>query len=177
MLKRILVADVGSTFTSVSLLEATSDGIHIIDSSASPTTVSGNGLDVMVGVKNAVEKLEERTGITVVSADGLLSPSNGNSGVDCFVSTCSAGGGLKVLAAGLSDQITVELSLIHIYVGRSCIHGSTRDNHRCICRKISYSIPRTRIGAAKQRLHSLYSYWSANLDRGSILACKTDKEC
>ncbi len=108
MLKRILVADVGSTFTSVSLLEATSDGIHIIDSSASPTTVSGNGLDVMVGVKNAVEKLEERTGITVVSADGLLSPSNGNSGVDCFVSTCSAGGGLKVLAAGLSDQITVE---------------------------------------------------------------------
>ena len=108
MLKRILVADVGSTFTSVSLLEATGDDIHIIDSSASPTTVNGNGLDVMVGVKNAVEKLEERTGITVVSADGLLSPSNGNSGVDCFVSTCSAGGGLKVLAAGLSDQITVE---------------------------------------------------------------------
>ncbi|MBP8621126.1 MAG: glutamate mutase L, partial [Firmicutes bacterium] len=108
MLKRILVADVGSTFTSVSLLEATGDDIHIIDSSASPTTVNGNGLDVMVGVKNAVEKLEERTGITFVSADGLLSPSNGNSGVDCFVSTCSAGGGIKVLAAGLSDQITVE---------------------------------------------------------------------
>lgn len=108
MLKRILFADVGSTFTSVSLLEATADGIHIIDSSASPTTVSGPGLDVMVGVKNAVEKLQERTGITFVCDDGLLSPSNGSSGVDCFVSTCSAGGGLKVLAAGLSDQITVE---------------------------------------------------------------------
>jgi len=108
MLKRILVADVGSTFTNVSLLEVTADGIHIIDSSASPTTVSGPGLDVMVGVKNAVEKLQERTGITFICNDGLLSPSNGSSGVDCFVSTCSAGGGLKVLAAGLSDQITVE---------------------------------------------------------------------
>jgi len=108
MLRRILVADVGSTFTNVSLLEATGDGIHVVDSSASPTTVGSPNLDVMVGLQNAVEKLEERTGISLVSANGLLSPSNGRSGVDCFVSTSSAGGGIKVLAAGLSEQITVE---------------------------------------------------------------------
>ncbi len=108
MPERILFADIGSIFTNVSLLEVERESIRVLESSAHPTTLDEPNRDVMVGLQNAIEKLQRWTGLNLISPDGLILPSNGNSGVDYFAATSSAGGGLKVLAAGLSEQITAE---------------------------------------------------------------------
>ncbi len=65
--------------------------------------------DVTVGVRNAVRELEEITGRRLLDDAGdLIHPHRGDEGVDIYVSTSSAGGGLQMLVMGVVKSMTAE---------------------------------------------------------------------
>jgi uncharacterized protein (TIGR01319 family) len=84
-------------------------GYRLIARGEAPTTVEAPFDDVTVGVRNAVRELEEVTGRRLLDDnEDLIHPGNGNSGVDIYVSTSSAGGGLQMLVMGVVKSMTAE---------------------------------------------------------------------
>ena len=108
MTQRILAADVGSTTTKVVLFEKKGEGWVLTGKTIAPTTVEAPDLDVMIGLRNALSKLEKRTGVKLLDSVRLISPPRGDDGVDTFVATSSAGGGLQMLVTGLVKTMTAE---------------------------------------------------------------------
>ncbi len=108
MENRIIAADVGSTTTKVTLFERGDDGWRLVGKAVAPTTVEAPELDVMIGLRNAVTKLERRTGRKLRDGARLLVPLRGGEGTDAFVATSSAGGGLQMLVTGLVKTMTAE---------------------------------------------------------------------
>ena len=107
-MKRILAADVGSTTTKAVLFEKSSDGWRMAGKMVAPTTVEAPDLDVMIGLRNALSKLERRTGVKLLDGARLLVPARNSDGADAFVATSSAGGGLQMLVTGLIGTMTAE---------------------------------------------------------------------
>jgi uncharacterized protein (TIGR01319 family) len=64
--------------------------------------------DVTRGVLNAVREVEELCGRRLLDGDRIVSPQQGDVGVDLYVSTSSAGGGLQMTVSGLVLQMTGE---------------------------------------------------------------------
>ena len=107
-MQRILAVDVGSTTTKATVFEKSSSGWEMKGKATAGTTVEAPHLDVMIGVRNALGRLEARASLKLLEAGRLLSPSAGPQGVDLFVATSSAGGGLQMLVAGLAKHLTAE---------------------------------------------------------------------
>jgi len=64
--------------------------------------------DVTKGVLNAVMEVEELSGRTILNGDKIITPDNGSQGVDIYVSTSSAGGGLQMMVAGVVKSMSGE---------------------------------------------------------------------
>jgi len=109
-MKFILATDVGSTTTKARFFKRTENGWRYVISGEAPTTVEKPYEDVTLGVRNAVREVEELTGHKLLSPDGrgILMPSRSNDGVDLYVTTSSAGGGLQMMVAGLIRSMTAE---------------------------------------------------------------------
>lgn len=104
----ILVADCGSSFTRVSLLERVETGFCFVAHATTPTTVEPPWSDVSIGVRHAFEQIGDTTGRMLLDETGwLLIPQAGGRGVDLFVLTCSAGQPLRVVLAGLVRHISL----------------------------------------------------------------------
>jgi len=104
----ILAIDCGSTTTKAVLI-VQKDGLHRLAGSAqSPTTVEAPYEDVMVGVWNSLEEAEALTGRHLVEGERLIRPGDSGRGVDLFVSTSSAGGGLQMVVAGVVGSMSSE---------------------------------------------------------------------
>ena len=74
-----------------------------------PTTVEAPFDDVTVGVINAVTEVQELANRKIVDDDGrVIIPQQGDQGVDLYLSTSSAGGGLQMLVAGVVRTMTAE---------------------------------------------------------------------
>jgi len=75
-----------------------------------PTTVEAPFEDVTMGVQNAVREVEELIDHKILASDGsgIVVPFDGNIGVDLYVTTSSAGGGLQMMVAGLIKTMTAE---------------------------------------------------------------------
>ena len=73
-----------------------------------PTTVEAPFEDVTKGVLNAVMEVEELSGRTILNSDKIITPDNGSEGVDIYVSTSSAGGGLQMMVAGVVKSMSGE---------------------------------------------------------------------
>ena len=95
---QVLIADVGSTTTKVVLLERENGVFHLAGDAESPTTVEKPDEDVKIGLIRAFRKLEEATGKTLVTDSGKPKVP--------FFATSSAGGGLQVMAFGISSTDT-----------------------------------------------------------------------
>lgn len=108
MARRILAADVGSTTTKVVLFEKACDSWALVGKTTAPTTVEAPDLDVMIGLRNALSKLEARTGVKLLEGARLRTDVGDDGGVDLFVATSSAGGGLQMLVTGLIKTMTAE---------------------------------------------------------------------
>ena len=106
--RSILATDCGSTTTKAILIEKRDDGYRLIVRGEAPTTVEAPFEDVTRGVLNAVREVEELAGRTLLDGDRILTPQQGDAGVDLFVSTSSAGGGLQMTVSGLVLQMTGE---------------------------------------------------------------------
>jgi len=73
-----------------------------------PTTVEAPFEDVTKGVLNAIREVEELTGVEILDGEKIIKPAQDKRGVDIYVSTSSAGGGLQMMVAGVVKQMTAE---------------------------------------------------------------------
>src|SRR6187397_1635741 len=102
--RSILATDCGSTTTKAILVELGPDGWRLVTRGEAPTTVEAPFDDVTVGVVNAVREVEELSGKTLLPPDGgrpLTPAQDAKTGVDLYLSTSSAGGGLQMTVAGV----------------------------------------------------------------------------
>ncbi|NLY53295.1 MAG: methylaspartate mutase [Firmicutes bacterium] len=102
----ILATDVGSTTTKAILIEKKEDGYHLVQRGEMPTTVEKPWENVMVGVRKAIRRVQELEQRPFLEGDDLIRPKQGNRGVDVYVSTSSAGGGLQMMVCGLVKSIS-----------------------------------------------------------------------
>lgn len=109
--RSILATDCGSTTTKAILIERNGNGEYRLSCRGeAPTTVEAPFDDVTIGVANAVREIEELSGKRLLADDGtILTPARDeNTGVDLFLSTSSAGGGLQMTVAGVVKEMSAE---------------------------------------------------------------------
>ena len=106
----LLVTDVGSTTTKARFFSNHSGEWRFVVAGEAPTTVEAPYEDVTMGVQNAVREVEELTGHRILAPDGsgITVPYDGESGVDLYCTTSSAGGGLQMMVGGFISVITAE---------------------------------------------------------------------
>jgi len=74
MYRRLLAADIGSTTTKTVLFEIQDGAWAMKGKAVSPTTVEAPHLDVMIGLRQALSKLEALTGIRLLDGARLITP-------------------------------------------------------------------------------------------------------
>lgn len=104
----IVATDCGSTTTKAILIEKTPEGYRQTFRGEAPTTVEVPYEDVTRGVLNAMAELEELSGRKILDGERIITPARGNTGVDVYISTSSAGGGLQMTVAGVVESMTAE---------------------------------------------------------------------
>jgi len=107
-LKSILATDCGSTTTKAILIEKRGDEYRLVVRGEAPTTVEAPFEDVTCGVLNAIMEVEELAGRKLLDGERIITPQNGNEGVDIYLSTSSAGGGLQMMVTGVVKSMTGE---------------------------------------------------------------------
>ena len=115
-LRTVLVTDCGSTTTKALLFEKTDAGWRQTHRGEAPTTVEQPVADVTVGALNAFAEVEEVSGRKILAADAapggaapfLETGGDGDQGIDLYLSTSSAGGGLQMTVAGVARQMSAE---------------------------------------------------------------------
>ena len=108
ILKSILATDCGSTTTKAILIENINDEYRLTFRGEAPTTVEAPFEDVTKGVLNAVMEIEELSGKKIIDSEKIITPSKDNVGVDIYISTSSAGGGLQMMVAGVVKSMSGE---------------------------------------------------------------------
>jgi len=107
-LRSILATDCGSTTTKAILIEKIAGEYRLAFRGEAPTTVEAPFEDVTKGVLNAVMEVEELAGRKLIDGDNIMTPRKGDEGVDIYISTSSAGGGLQMMVAGVVKGMTGE---------------------------------------------------------------------
>ncbi len=107
-IRSILATDCGSTTTKAILIEKQGDSYRLVVRGEAPTTVEAPFEDVTRGVLNAIREVEELRGRTILDGDHIMTPQQGDRGVDLYLSTSSAGGGLQMMVTGVVKQMTGE---------------------------------------------------------------------
>jgi uncharacterized protein (TIGR01319 family) len=107
---RILATDCGSTTTKAILIEKNEQGeFRLKARGEAPTTVEAPFEDVTRGVLNSVMEVEELTGIKMLDGEQFVKPNkSAKEGVDIYISTSSAGGGLQMMVTGVVLTMTGE---------------------------------------------------------------------
>jgi uncharacterized protein (TIGR01319 family) len=106
----ILATDCGSTTTKAILIEKVDGEYRLVTRGEAPTTVEAPVEDVSRGVINSATEVQELLGRQILTDDGenILKPVKDGKGVDIYLSTSSAGGGLQMMVSGLVAQMTAE---------------------------------------------------------------------
>lgn len=106
--ERILATDCGSTTTKAILIEKKGEEYRLVVRGEAPTTVEAPFEDVTRGVLNSVREVEELSGIKLLDGEDIIKGVKDKEGVDLYVSTSSAGGGLQMMVAGVVLTMTAE---------------------------------------------------------------------
>ncbi|MCP5006299.1 MAG: methylaspartate mutase [Planctomycetes bacterium] len=104
----IVATDCGSTTTKAILIEKKGNEYRQTFRGEAPTTVESPFEDVTRGVLNSFAELEELSGRKLLDGEKLIIPANNNTGVDMYISTSSAGGGLQMMVAGAVKTMTAQ---------------------------------------------------------------------
>ena len=107
--KSFLIADCGATTTTAVLFDVAAGAYRLVACASAPTTAHAPWSDVVIGVQEAIRRISEITGRTLLSEDGdLIQPRQKmGAGVDHFGATLSAPPPLRVLIAGLLEDVSV----------------------------------------------------------------------
>ena len=104
----IVATDCGSTTTKAILIEKKGNEYRQTFRGEAPTTVEAPFEDVTRGVLNAFAELEELSGRKILDGEKIITPAEGDTGVDIFISTSSAGGGLQMMVAGAVKTMSAQ---------------------------------------------------------------------
>ena len=105
----IVATDCGSTTTKAILIEKVGDEYRQTYRGEAPTTVEAPFEDVTRGVLNAIVEIEELSGRKILDSDKIITPCRDEkTGVDIYISTSSAGGGLQMMVTGVVQNMTGE---------------------------------------------------------------------
>ena len=109
----IIATDCGSTTTKAILIEKIGDEYRQTFRGEAPTTVEAPFEDVTRGVLNAIAEVEELSGRRILDGERIITPNRAGqgdpqTGVDIYISTSSAGGGLQMMVAGAVQSMTAE---------------------------------------------------------------------
>ena len=104
----IIATDCGSTTTKAILIERLAEGYRQTFRGEAPTTVEAPFEDVTRGVLNAIQEVEELSGRQILEGERIVTPAADGRGVDIYISTSSAGGGLQMMVAGVVQTMTGE---------------------------------------------------------------------
>ena len=109
----IVATDCGSTTTKAILIEKVGEEYRQTYRGEAPTTVEAPFEDVTRGVLTAIAEIEELSGRTILEGDRIITPNQAaqgdpKRGVDIYVSTSSAGGGLQMMVTGVVQNMTGE---------------------------------------------------------------------
>ena len=106
--KTILATDCGSTTTKAILIQFIDNQYRLTYRGEAPTTVEAPFEDVTRGVLNSILELEELSNRKILENETIISPSKDDKGVDIYISTSSAGGGLQMMVGGVVKNMTGE---------------------------------------------------------------------
>lgn len=108
-IESILVADCGSAATKLVLIDLVEGQYRLIAATSAPGTVCYPWQDVSIGVKAAIESMQQITGrVLLDEQQELIVPEQENGqGVDCFLVVSSAATPLRVLLAGLVGDVSL----------------------------------------------------------------------
>ncbi|MEQ1792555.1 MAG: glutamate mutase L [Nitrospira sp.] len=105
----IVATDCGSTTTKAILIEKVGDEYRQTYRGEAPTTVEAPFEDVTRGVLNAIAEIEELSGRKILDGEKIITPCrDAKTGVDIYISTSSAGGGLQMMVTGVVQNMTGE---------------------------------------------------------------------
>ena len=104
----VIATDCGSTTTKAILIEKKGNEYRQTFRGEAPTTVESPFEDVTRGVLNSFAELEELSGRKLLDGEKLIMPAKDNTGVDMYISTSSAGGGLQMMVAGAVKTMTAQ---------------------------------------------------------------------
>jgi len=107
-IRAIVATDCGSTTTKAILIKQVDGEYRLIVRGEAPTIVEAPFEDVTRGVLNAIREVEELSGHEVLAGEDVIHPNEGGKGVDLYLSTSSAGGGLQMMVAGVVKSMTAE---------------------------------------------------------------------
>lgn len=113
-LQTVLVTDCCSTTTKALLFQKTAQGWRQTYRGEAPTTVEEPVADVTVGALNAFTEIQELSARKILNAEQAdahpfhLTGSQAEDGIDLYLSTSSAGGGLQMIVSGVVRQMTTE---------------------------------------------------------------------
>ena len=107
-IKIILATDCGSTTTKAILIQYVEGSYRLTHRGEAPTTVEAPFEDVTRGVLNSILELEELSGHNILDGENIISPAKDDHGVDIYISTSSAGGGLQMMVGGVVKSMTGE---------------------------------------------------------------------
>ena len=122
----VLAVDLGSQATRASLFDVVDGQYSFIASGSSPTTLEAPYRDVGESVSQAIMRMQTITGRQILGKEGkVILPSQVNgSGVDRLVITYSAGPSVRLVAAGLLNEVS--LGSVHRLVGS--VYGDITEN-------------------------------------------------
>lgn len=106
--KYILATDCGSTTTKAILIEKRGEEYRLKVRGEAPTTVEAPFEDVTKGVINSIIEVEELSGLEILDGEKIIKPHREGAGVDLYVSTSSAGGGLQMMVMGVVKVMSAE---------------------------------------------------------------------
>ena len=104
----VIATDCGSTTTKAILIEKQGDTYRQTFRGEAPTTVEAPFEDVTRGVLNAIQEVEELSGRRILDGERIITPATDGEGVDIYISTSSAGGGLQMMVGGVVQSMTAE---------------------------------------------------------------------
>lgn len=115
-IKKIVVTDCGSTTTKAILFENINNSWHMIARGEAPTTVEKPVADVTIGALNSFLELQDNIKEKIVTDNSekleqcplLFRKEKNQEGIDMYLSTSSAGGGLQMLVSGIVRKISAE---------------------------------------------------------------------
>jgi hypothetical protein len=106
----ILVADIGSAYTRLILIDLVEGQYRLIASSRARTTAEPPLNSVSLGLDHAAQNMAALIGREFMDPEGtrlFLTPEQRGSGVDLFLATSSAGRPLRVILVGVTPEISV----------------------------------------------------------------------